>query len=135
MVGNFLGNFFEFLKFHFSRFFLATNRPERFKKLREACRKNFHLVVPPKTSVVTSYDQKCPRKIVRPSRSVPSVRPRGLRQIVKDFQRNFLGNFLGFFHRKKHKTSCESRSKSPSVAVVFCFLVITRDHGSFRGRH
>ena len=29
-----------------------------FKKLREACRKNFHLVAPPKTSVVTSYDQK-----------------------------------------------------------------------------
>ena len=32
--------------------------PERFKKLREACRKNFHLVAPPKTSVVTTYDQK-----------------------------------------------------------------------------
>ena len=39
-------------------FFLATNGPERFKKLREACRKNFHLVAPLKTSVVTSYDQK-----------------------------------------------------------------------------
>ena len=29
-----------------------------FKKLREVCRKHFHLVAPPKTSVVTSYDQK-----------------------------------------------------------------------------
>ena len=48
---------FEIL-FHFSRFFLATNGPERFKKLREAGRKNFHLVAPPKTSVVTSYDQE-----------------------------------------------------------------------------
>ena len=32
--------------------------PGGFRKLREACRKNFHLVAPPKTSVVTSYDQK-----------------------------------------------------------------------------
>ena len=31
-----------------------------FKTLREACRKHFHLVAPPKTSVVTSYDQKTP---------------------------------------------------------------------------
>ena len=30
--------------------------PGRFRKLREACRKNFHLVAPLKTSVVTSYD-------------------------------------------------------------------------------
>ena len=30
---------FKFLKFHFSGFFLATNRPEGFQKLREACRK------------------------------------------------------------------------------------------------
>ena len=29
-----------------------------FKKLREVSRKNFHQVAPPKTSVVTSYDQK-----------------------------------------------------------------------------
>ena len=32
--------------------------PRGFRQLREACRKNFHLVVPSKTSVVTSYDQK-----------------------------------------------------------------------------
>ena len=32
--------------------------PGMFKKLREVCRKHFHLVAPPKTSVVTSYDQK-----------------------------------------------------------------------------
>ena len=32
--------------------------PERFNKLREAYSKNFHLVAPLKTSVVTSYDQK-----------------------------------------------------------------------------
>ena len=32
--------------------------PGGFRKLREACRKNFHLVAPPKTSVVTIYDQK-----------------------------------------------------------------------------
>ena len=32
--------------------------PGGFKKLREVCRKNFHLVAPSKTSVVTSYDQK-----------------------------------------------------------------------------
>ena len=30
--------------------------PGRFKKIREACRKNFHLVAPPKTFMVTSYD-------------------------------------------------------------------------------
>ena len=30
----------------------------RFRKLREACTKNFHLVVTSKTSVVTSYDPK-----------------------------------------------------------------------------
>ena len=29
-----------------------------FRKLREACRKNFHLVAPLKTGMVTSYDQK-----------------------------------------------------------------------------
>ena len=29
-----------------------------FKKLREVCRKHFHQVAPPKTSMVTSYDQK-----------------------------------------------------------------------------
>ena len=32
--------------------------PGGFKKLREACRKNFHLVAPFKTSMVPSYDQK-----------------------------------------------------------------------------
>ena len=32
--------------------------PGGFRKIREACRKNFHLVAPLKTSVVTSYDQK-----------------------------------------------------------------------------
>ena len=51
------------MKFHFSMFFLATNRPVRFKKLREACRKNFHLVAPPKTYVVTSYDKKTQKVI------------------------------------------------------------------------
>ena len=29
-----------------------------FRKLREACRRNFHLVAPLKTSVVTTYDQQ-----------------------------------------------------------------------------
>ena len=29
-----------------------------FRKVREVCRKNFHLVAPLMTSVVTSYDQK-----------------------------------------------------------------------------
>ena len=39
--------------------FVGSRRfPGGFKKLREVCRKNFHLVAPPKTSVVTSYDQK-----------------------------------------------------------------------------
>ena len=31
--------------------------PGGFKQLREASRKNFHLVAPLKTAVVTSYDQ------------------------------------------------------------------------------
>ena len=43
------------LKLGFSGFWEV---PGRFKKLREACSKNFHLVAPSKTSVVTSYDQK-----------------------------------------------------------------------------
>ena len=32
--------------------------PERFKKFREACRNNFHLISCNMDSVVTSYDQK-----------------------------------------------------------------------------
>ena len=32
--------------------------PERFKKLREACRNNFHLISCNMDSVLTSYDQK-----------------------------------------------------------------------------
>ena len=36
----------------------AFGGPGGFRKLREACRKNFHLVAHSKTSVVTSYDQK-----------------------------------------------------------------------------
>ena len=36
----------------------AFGGPGGFKKLREACRKNFHLVAPLKNSVVTNYDQK-----------------------------------------------------------------------------
>ena len=53
---------FEFLKIsslHFSMFFLKSLGPKRFKKLRQACRKNFHLVAPLKNGVVTSYDQEC----------------------------------------------------------------------------
>ena len=36
--------------------------PERFKKVREACRNNFHLISCNMVSVVTSYDQK-PKKV------------------------------------------------------------------------
>ena len=32
--------------------------PERFRKVREACRNNFHLVAPHKSSMVPIYDQK-----------------------------------------------------------------------------
>ena len=39
-------------------FFLKNLGPEWFKKLREASRKDFHLVAPPNTAVVPSYDQK-----------------------------------------------------------------------------
>ena len=42
-------------KFGLSEVFLG---PGGFKKLRETCTNFFHLVAPPKTSVVTSYDQK-----------------------------------------------------------------------------
>ena len=54
-------NTYFFLRYVFPqklRFSLGFLGPERFKKLREACRKIVHLVAPPKTSVVTSYDQK-----------------------------------------------------------------------------
>ena len=37
--------------------------PGGFRKLREACRKNFHLVAPLITSVVTSYDRKNPKRL------------------------------------------------------------------------
>ena len=47
------------INLHFSRFFLNILGPKRFKKLRQACRKNFHLVAPLKNGVVTSYDQEC----------------------------------------------------------------------------
>ena len=39
-------------------FFLEFLGPERFEKLREACRIHFHVVAPPKTAMVPSYDQK-----------------------------------------------------------------------------
>ena len=48
---------FEILNLHFCRFFLKLLGPKRFKKLRQACRKNFHLVAPLKDGVVTSYDR------------------------------------------------------------------------------
>ena len=54
--------FSKFLKIfnpHFTRLFLNILGPKRFKKLRQACRKNFHLVAPLKNGVVTSYGQKC----------------------------------------------------------------------------
>ena len=50
--------FFEILEFHFFSFFLEFLRPERFRKLREACRIHFHLVAPNKFFMVPSYDQK-----------------------------------------------------------------------------
>ena len=56
--------FFEILKLHVFSFFLEFLRPERFRKLREACRNRFHLVAPPKTFMVTSYDQKT-KKVIR----------------------------------------------------------------------
>ena len=37
---------------------LKLTRKFLFRKVREVCRKNFHLVAPPKTAVVPSYDQK-----------------------------------------------------------------------------
>ena len=56
--------------FGFSNFFGPENLgflqvfggPGGFRKLREACRKNFHLVAPKKNGVVPSYDQK-PKKL------------------------------------------------------------------------
>ena len=40
------------------RILQEISSPEPAGNVREVCRKHFHLVAPPKTSVVTSYDQK-----------------------------------------------------------------------------
>ena len=56
-----LVNFFEFLKFSFSRFslFLAVSSvPGGLQKLREACRNLFHVVSSKSEAVAPSYDQK-----------------------------------------------------------------------------
>ena len=54
-------NFFGFSKILVSENFgfpTVWSRTFWFRKLREVCRIHFHLVAPPKTAVVPSYDQK-----------------------------------------------------------------------------
>ena len=56
--GGVLGGFSEKFGPNNFGFLEVFGDPGGFRKLREACRKKIHLVAPPKTSVVPSYDQK-----------------------------------------------------------------------------
>ena len=65
-----LFNFFRNFEIPFFSFFLEILTPERFKKLREACRIHFHLVAPLKTVMVTSYDQKTRMLTIKKSTTI-----------------------------------------------------------------
>ena len=51
-------NFNDYLHLRFERICFFEFRFRGYRKVREACRKNFHLVAPLKTSVARFYDQK-----------------------------------------------------------------------------